>query len=67
MERVDIRCFCRIMLISVRACEELDMCWCALLLLPIHADIMVFVVQDFVTPEAVVPSVDRRASDIEDD
>ena len=46
MERVGIRGFCRIMLISVRACEELDMCWCALFSVPIHADIMVFVVQD---------------------
>ena len=55
------------MLISVRACEELVGCWCALLLLPIHADIMVFVVQDSVTLEAVVLFVDRRASNREDD
>ena len=55
------------MLISVRGCEELDICWCALFAVPIHADIMVFVVQDFVTFEAVVLYVDRRASNREDD
>ena len=66
MERVGLRCFCRIMLISVRTCEGLDMCWCALFSVPIHADIIVLLCRT-VTLEAVVPSVDKRAIDIEDD